>query len=72
MTSLERKVNKYKNQMSPENFKCFCRMVSGSVNLQAKNTKNRSSKDVAEFEIETLAKLYLKKDEDLDEDGDWG
>jgi hypothetical protein len=47
-------------------------MVSGSVNLQAKNTKNRSSKDVAEFEIETLAKLYLKKDEDLDEDGDWG
>jgi hypothetical protein len=59
--SLVKKVESYRKKMSKESFARFNRMVSSSVNLWATNTPNLKNKDLAELQIEQLAKTFTKK-----------
>lgn len=46
--------------MEPSNYNTFISLVRQSVELNAKNTKNRKCKDLAEHQIEDLASKWIK------------
>lgn len=51
-------MNKVVQALPPEKKNVFQRMVETAVNLQAKNTKNLASKDLARYQVADLAKKY--------------
>jgi hypothetical protein len=53
--SLLKKAESYKSKMGPDQYKTFMSLVNQSVDLSAKNTKNKQNKDLAELQIEQLA-----------------
>lgn len=58
--SLLKKAESYKLKMEPRLYKTFISLVKQSVDLNAKNTKNRKCKDLAEHLIEDLAAKWIK------------
>lgn len=59
--NLKRLINSYKTKMIPTDFEKFKRFCEMSVDLNAKNTANHKSKDLAEFQIHDLAEKFIKK-----------
>jgi predicted dienelactone hydrolase len=59
--ALTKLVESYRKKMHPENYKLFERSCQESVDLTAKNTKNRACRDLAEMQILQLADRYIKR-----------
>lgn len=58
--SLLKKVEAYKKKMTHMQYNMFLAAVKHAVNLNAKNTENLKSRDLAEYQIHDLAEKYLK------------
>lgn len=58
--SLIKLMESYKKQMDPIDYKNFTACCMESVDLNAKNTKNRACRNVAEAQIKELAEKLMK------------
>lgn len=58
--SLLKQAEKYKKKMMPGQYVMFINTVKIAVDLNAKNTANFKSRDLAELQIKDLAEKYLR------------
>lgn len=62
--SQTKKVQSFKKKMTTSDFLKFKRFCEQSVDMNAKNTPNKKSKDLAEFQIDQLTEQFVKDKND--------
>lgn len=60
MNKVERKIESFRPKMTNSNFQVFKDMCGLSIDIKAINTPNRKCLDLALFQVDELAQLFIQ------------